>query len=199
MVNTPGASKYLPLPTMKTNEDFKREVYEKYVQNTADACIWAVFDKTVVSSEEEPLANYAGAVSLANTSPENAVTEIGITVFPQFQRTHVASNAIGLVLLWTLDPPSKGGLGLRRVEWLTHSMNEGSRRVAERMGFELEGILRWQRALPEGAVGMSVVELERRNGTNEEKLGRHTAIYSIVWDEWEEKRPNVVEQMGRRK
>jgi hypothetical protein len=40
-----------------------------------------------------------------------------------------------------------------------------------------------------------VEALEKRNGTKRELLGRHTAIYSIVWDEWDEKRPKVVTLM----
>jgi hypothetical protein len=40
-----------------------------------------------------------------------------------------------------------------------------------------------------------VEALEKRNGTKGELLGRHTAIYSIVWDEWDEMRPKVVALM----
>jgi hypothetical protein len=65
------------------------------------------------------------------------------------------------------------------------------------MGFELEGVLRWERAFPGGTVGLAVDALEKRNGSSGESLGRHTAVFSIVWDEWEEKRVRVVEQMER--
>lgn len=66
------------------------------------------------------------------------------------------------------------------------------------MGFELEGICRWERVLSHGKTGLSVAELEKRNKTIGERPGRHTAIYSIVWDEWESKRPVVAKQMGLR-
>jgi hypothetical protein len=46
--------------------------------------------------------------------------------------------------------------------------------------------------------GLDVGELERRNGTSREKKGQHTAAYSIVWDEWEAKRPGVVKLMEKR-
>lgn len=137
-------------------------------------------------------------MALTTTDPANASTEIGIIIFPAFQRSHVSSNAIGLMLQYTLDPPSAGGLGLRRVEWKCHSENESSRRAALRMGFELEGTLRWERVFPGGAVGLPVDAFEKRNGTSGEAPGRHTAIFSIVWDEWDEKRVKVVGIMERK-
>jgi hypothetical protein len=66
------------------------------------------------------------------------------------------------------------------------------------MGFTLEGVLRWDRAFP-GPMGVPVDALEKRNGTTGEAAGRHTALFSIVWDEWEEKRGAVLKQMERRK
>jgi RimJ/RimL family protein N-acetyltransferase len=177
------------------------KVYNGIRDSPAD-CLYAIIDKTKSSlqgSEHADTDKYAGVISLNSTSTVNAVTELGIIVFPSFQRTHVATNAIGLALLWTLDPPSKGGLGLRRVEWLTNSKNMASRSVAEKLGFELEGISRWSRTVAEGKIGVSVVALEKRNGTTGELLGRHSAIYSIVWDEWEEKRQKVVELMDRQR
>jgi RimJ/RimL family protein N-acetyltransferase len=91
-------------------------------------------------------------------------------------------------------------LGLRRVEWRCHPGNTASRKTAEGLGFVLEGILRWQRVFPGGEEGLTlgVGELERRNGTSGEVPGRHTAVYSIVWDEWDEKREMVVKRMERR-
>jgi len=138
-------------------------------------------------------------MALSDTNPTNAVTEIGVIIFPAFQRTHVATNAIGLLLLWTLDPPSLGGLGLRRVVWQTHTENVTSRNAALRMGFEFEGIARWQRVFPGGKVALPVEALEKRNGTKGEAPGRHTAIFSIVWDEWDDKRPKVLALMEQKR
>jgi len=153
-----------------------------------------IFDKIASGNAN----TYAGVISLSKTNPVNAVTEIGIIVFPEFQRTHVATNAIGLLLLWALDPPSAGGLGLRRVEWQTNAGNDASRRAALRIGFEFEGIAKWQRIFPNDVLGLSVEALKKRNRTNSEVPGRHTAIFAMVWDEWDGKRPKVVALMGRR-
>ena len=207
MINThPDILKYISFPVVNTNEDFMREVYES-LRTKPEECLYAVIDKTATntntfSSENASNPddhNYAGVIALSNTKTDNAVTEIGVITFPAFQRTHVATNAIGLTLLWLLDPPSLGGLGLRRVEWFTHAQNEGSRRAALRMGFEFEGIQRWQRTVQRGKVGQPVEALEKRNGTKEESLGRHNAMFSMVWDEWEEKRPKVVALMERKR
>jgi RimJ/RimL family protein N-acetyltransferase len=179
---------------MDTEADFMREFYDKYISTSPEGCLYAIFDKVTVPGKEDA-SNYAGIIALVATNPVNAVTEMGVIVFPAFQRTHVATNAIGLLLLWTLDPPSAGGLGLRRVEWQTHAENVASRRAALRMGFEFEGIARWQRVFPHTKAGLPVEALEKRNGTKGELPGRHSAIFSIVWDEWDEKRSKVVALM----
>lgn len=199
-VNDHETFKYVPFPDIKTDEDFLNKVYNS-IRDSED-CLYAIYDKTKApesGSEQLDIDHYAGVVSLNSTNPVNAVTEIGIIVFPSFQRAHVATNAVGLFLCWTLDPPSGGGLGLRRVEWMTHSENKPSRKLAERMGLELEGIARWNRTVPEGKIGICAEALERRNGTNGELRGRHTAIYSMVWDEWEGKRSKVVDLMDQRR
>lgn len=183
---------------MDTKADFMREIYDKDIASSAENCLYAIIDKTKPSEMDNIDSNYAGITSLNGTNPVNAVTEIGIVIFPTFQRTHIATNAIGLLLLWTLDPPSAGGLGLRRVEWKTHADNAASRRAALRMGFEFEGIARWQRVCTVGEIGLPVEALEKRNGTKGELPGRHTASFSIVWDEWDEKRPKVVALMERK-
>lgn len=193
----PEISTYLVFPIIETEADFIKEIYH-IVKAAPGECLYSVFKKIPASGEEKPDRRWAGVVSLSATDPVNAMTEIGICISPEFQRTHVATNAIGLMLQYMLDPPSAGGLGLRRVEWRCHVGNEASRRIALRMGFEFEGVLRWNRVLPRSTTGLPVEALERRNGTTGEVLGRHTAVFSIVWDEWDEKRPNVVSQMERK-
>ena len=188
----------MSFPVIDTEADFRREVYDK-INASPEDCIYTIFDKVNAPGKDNTNSNYAGIVSLSATNPVNAATEMGVIIFPAFQRTHAATNAIGLLLLWTLDPPSAGGLGLRRVEWQTHAENAASRRAALRMGFEFEGIARWQRVFPRGQVALPVEALEKRNGTKGELPGRHTAIFSIVWDEWDDKRPKVLVLMEQKR
>jgi RimJ/RimL family protein N-acetyltransferase len=181
---------------MDTKEDFMK-VYRD-IRSSAENCVYAIIDKTISPEKANIVSTFAGVMSLNKTNPVDAVTEMGVLVFPAFHRTHVATNAIGLLLMWTLDPPSAGGLGLRRVEWQTHESNAASRRIALKMGFEFEGIARWQRTIPDAKVGLPMEALEKRNGTKGERPGRHSANYALVWDEWDEKRPAVVALMERK-
>ena len=194
--------KYMPFGEITKEADLVTDFYEPYFRDSS-GCLFAVYDKLTPphASNTADDSNYAGFIMLAHASATNQVTEMGIVIFPAFQRTHVTSNAIGLLLCWLLDPPPLGGLGLRRVTWNTNMKNVHSRRAAERMGFELEGIARWQ-SLCEGRtawLGVDVSELERRNGTSGEAAGRHTAMYAAVWDDWDGKRERVVKAMVLRK
>jgi RimJ/RimL family protein N-acetyltransferase len=110
----------------------------------------------------------------------------------------VTSNAVGLLLIYTLDAPPDG-LGLRRCQWQAHAGNQPSRRVAERMGFTFEGVLRFQRVIPshKKGNGFDVSSLSESTGS---KLGqaRDTAIYAHCCDEWPEKRKDVLRMMEPR-
>ncbi|KIJ62893.1 hypothetical protein HYDPIDRAFT_62566, partial [Hydnomerulius pinastri MD-312] len=83
--------------------------------------------------------------------------EIGVLcILPAFQRTHVASHAVGILLKYAFALPrvtpsgeTEGhGLGARRVHWYAHPDNEPSLRLAARMGLQREGTLRWSWVLP---------------------------------------------------
>jgi len=70
------------------------------------------------------------------------------------QRTHVLTHGAGLMMHRILDLPSEGGLGLRRCQWHTTSMNEPSKKAALRLGYKPEGVWRAVMALPPGKVGV---------------------------------------------
>lgn len=180
---------------MESTDDFVKKLYDPAVRDSKETCLYAVYSKAGNADDPNNMSNYAGIASLNNTNPTNAVTELGVIIFPDFRGTKVTTHAIGLLLMWTLDPPSAGGLGLRRVEWFTHADNLASRRFALRLGFVFEGVARWQRVHPYAEWALPVDELRRRNGTEYEAPGRHTANYSIVWDEWEETRRKVKDLM----
>jgi RimJ/RimL family protein N-acetyltransferase len=68
----------------------------------------------------------------------NGVIEIGhIWLSPSLQRTREATEAIFLMIRHCFDD-----LGVRRLEWKCDSLNQPSRRAAERFGFTFEGIFR---------------------------------------------------------
>jgi RimJ/RimL family protein N-acetyltransferase len=118
-----------------------------------------------------------------------------VTILKSAQRTHVTTNACGLLLRHALDPPARGGLGLRRVQWTCDAGNAPSQRTAARLGFKREGTLRWLWILPEGsAAGDAPSTDDPRRGR-----GRHDIYHSICWDDWEHgTREHVEKQMARR-
>jgi RimJ/RimL family protein N-acetyltransferase len=177
---------HIPLGPFATEQEFV-EFVEK-VHLNREMILFAVIDKTRKASKEDEDGALAGVLSYMNTSSTNLSTEIGYVItFLPFQRTHVTSNAVGLLLQYALEPPSNGGLGLRRVQWQTNSGNSASARTAERMGFKMEGILRWDRVYYDGKTKGKVSNgREMPRWGNQDDLGRDTLLLSLCWDDWEQ-------------
>jgi len=153
----------------------------------------AIIDRTKGNDGQDLEASLAGMIAFLRSSAIHRVVEIGmVVVLPEFQRTHVSSHAVGLMLKYALDPPSKGGAGYRRVSWVCAPENKASQRTAARMGFKLEGLMRWYRILGSGKTG-NEVDGERGKGN-----GMHGMLLSLCWDDWEHGGRDVVEtQMSR--
>ena len=73
------------------------------------------------------------------------------------------------------------------------SRRERSVKAAERLGFRLEGIIRWHRILPEGKEGKRVEGDADARGP-----GRDTAMLSICWDDWRDGVRERVRSLGER-
>ncbi|TEB24948.1 hypothetical protein FA13DRAFT_1638141, partial [Coprinellus micaceus] len=179
-----------PFPDLKTHE----YVLEKYLRKEAGSVLFAIFDKTRPpagngESGEGAAGTLAGALGYINSSPKNLCTEIGtLVVLPPFQRTHVASNAVGLLLHYALNSPSHlafPGLGLRRVAWLTNRVNTPSIRLAERLRFQRE-VVRSKKVPPEGkGAEVSNGKALRDGDPRAQCLGRDSVLLSLCWDDWE--------------
>ena len=101
-----------------------------------------------------------GLASYLRIEPSVGVIEVGHLHFsPALQRTPAATEAMFLMMNRVFDQ-----LGYRRYEWKCDALNTPSRRAAERLGFQFEGIFR-QATIYKG-----------RN--------RDTAWYSIIDNEW---------------
>ena len=199
----PEIYRYLPFDPFKSVDDFVENFYEPRIRKDPGCILFAIFDKTkrntslngnhtykVPDSEEEgptfesPLA---GLIGLTQSSPINLVTELGpVIILPAFQRTHVTSNATGLLLEYALNLSSESppGLALRRVAWKLNSLNKASVRVAERMGFKFEGVLRWERV-----VSPEKEEMGRRSREGDPRrdwLGIDATLFALCWDSWED-------------
>ncbi|KAF8868553.1 acyl-CoA N-acyltransferase [Infundibulicybe gibba] len=179
----PDLLQYLPCGPFESIEDLTTGFLETFNGSDPAHILFAIHDKTRPSTAYRATHEFAGIVGMINSSAEHLQTEIGyIVILPPFHRTHVASNVVGLLLHFCLDPPTLGGLGLRRVVWQANSLNAPSIRAAERMGFRYEGTLRWARVVPPGTGKIGISRVGR---DGEERIARHIAILGLCWEEWE--------------
>ena len=82
---------------------------------------------------------------------------------------------------YALDLPP-AGLGLRRLEWRANSLNTKSIALAMRMGYQLDGVLRWDRVYPGDRKGNG--RKVREDDVKPGSVGRDTALLSVCWDDW---------------
>jgi len=183
---------YLPVGPYSTPEELIETFYEPIIHKNPGFILFLILDKTKTSSTpsikiEGEDGAIAGHLAYINSSTANLATEIGyILILPPFQRTHVTSNAVGLMMHYALDLPDRGGLGLRRVFWQANALNTASRRLAERMGFRFEVILRWDRVLPENKQQFgNGIKVRDGDPRGPKCVGRDTAIFGHCWDDWE--------------
>lgn len=109
-----------------------------------------------------------GLGSFMRIDPAMGCMEVGhIAMSPLLQRSPAATEAMYLMMRHAFE------LGYRRYEWKCDSLNEKSRRAAERLGFTYEGLFR-----------QAIVYKGR---------SRDTAWYSIIDSEW----PRVREAFER--
>ena len=89
---------------------------------------WAVCDSTT----SQVLANVA-----VRAAADPDVWDVGFWCVPEARGSGVVTEALGVVCRWAFAE-----LGAVRVEWRAHVGNGASRRVAEKAGFRVEGVLR---------------------------------------------------------
>jgi len=166
--------------SITTLEEFLSFV--EWIRANPDSVLLLIIDKTGGDSSNPDVGgSMAGIIGLIHTSQANLSTEIGpVAILPPFQRTHVSSNAIGLMMHYCLDLPNAGGLGFRRVQWTANPVHQVSIKVAEKMGLIYEGTMRWTWVLPSGKKGK-----KSREGDPVTGLGRDSVLLAICWDDWE--------------
>jgi len=192
----------MPAGPFPTEASFDSNFLEKVSLPNPNFFTFAVIDKTKPPSSDDPEGELAGMMSFTNTSTIHLSTEIGyVLVFPAFHRTHVTTNAVGLMLQFALGGTLQRGLGLRRVQWQTSTMNAASIRTAERLGFRREAVLRWHIVFKDGVRNHKAGNGRALPaGSDEGDLGRDTVVLSLCWDDWEEGgREKVEEAMTRTK
>lgn len=108
-----------------------------------------------------PDGRAVGMTTYMNTSESNRCVEIGSTwLAPEVQRSSFNTEAKLLLLTHAFET-----LDCIRVELRTHRLNRQSRTAIERLGAQLEAILRNHMIMPDGTY-------------------RDTAVYAIIENEW---------------
>ncbi|QRW14191.1 GNAT family acetyltransferase [Ceratobasidium sp. AG-Ba] len=116
----------------------KREtyVYLEKQRRRPNVLHFAIIDKN---------SNRLAGTCALGCSPDQATLDVRIMslkIFPQFRGTCAVYHATYLLLSHALNPISEGGCGLVRCAWRNAQANPRSARVAEKMGFTLEGPMR---------------------------------------------------------
>ncbi|MEM8768416.1 MAG: GNAT family protein, partial [Pseudomonadota bacterium] len=158
-----------------------RQLFDAYAEDASGA-LWTylsdeapdsfqAFEQRIVamSALEDPLyyaivdrgsGRALGRAAYLRVAPGAGSIEVGSIAYgPRLQRTPAATEAMFLMLQHAFE-----GLGYRRYEWKCDSLNEPSRRAAERLGFSYEGLFR------------QALVYKGRN--------RDTAWYSIIDQDW---------------
>lgn len=189
----------MPSGPFATEAEFALFLQEKSLADPTFLTL-AIIDKTQPPSAEDDEGALAGMMSFFDTSTVHLSAEIGYVVtLPPFRRTHVTTNAVGLMLQYAFAAEDVGGMGLRRVQWKANSANAASIRVAERMGFRKEGLMRWHMVFRDGvAKGKVGNGRPLPKGSRDGDVGRDTVVLGLCWDDWEEGVTETVsEVMGR--
>ncbi|KAG1827367.1 GNAT family acetyltransferase [Suillus subaureus] len=185
----------------ETVQDFDTNFLGAVIHRDPGTVLFAIIDKTKPPSAADGEGELAGMISYMHSSSVNLSTEIGcVIILPPYQRTHVNSNAVGLLLQYALEVPSQGGLGLRRVQWQCSSVNAPSIRAAERLGFKKEAIMRWYRVYRGGKERGKVHNGRElpQGDLGEQDYGLDLVIFGYCWDDWEQGgRENIQAIMNR--
>lgn len=127
----PGADarfRYLFEDTPADKADFTPWIEQ--AARSEDPLFYAVIDRATERAE--------GRQSMMRIDPAHGVIEIGHILWgPAIARSRIATEALYLFGSYVFDT-----LGYRRFEWKCNSMNEPSKRAAQRFGFTPEGVFR---------------------------------------------------------
>lgn len=85
----------------------------------------------------DPQDRYAAQIDLRVYESDPAMADVGFLTSPHARGRGYMTAALRAVTRFGIEE-----LGLQRVEWKAHVGNDASRRVAEKAGFTIEGILR---------------------------------------------------------
>lgn len=136
----PEIQRWIPVPVPYERSDAEEHV----TRNTADG--WRAGDGSSFAVTDSVTGALLASIGLARFDPRARVAEVGFWTAPEARNKGVATQAVQVVTRWTFE-----ALGVERMEWVAEVGNVGSRRVAERAGFTIEGTLRARIARRDGS------------------------------------------------
>jgi RimJ/RimL family protein N-acetyltransferase len=123
---------------------YLREHAAAYVRANSDAG-WAAGTGRAFAITDATLGIVLGSVGLVAYDPDRRTGEVGFWTVPSARGQGVMTAAVLAVARWAF-----GAVGLARFEWRAETDNAASRRVAEKAGFTIEGVLRAEGARRDG-------------------------------------------------
>jgi RimJ/RimL family protein N-acetyltransferase len=127
----PAVSRWIfNIPVPYSEADAKQFLATTRAKEEAHAAVERAID-------EAASGELAGAIGISQVNLERKMGAIGYWIGPRFRRRGYAVRAVGLLSRWAIEV-----LGLERIELFTDTENGASQRVAERAGFQREGLLR---------------------------------------------------------
>jgi len=131
----PDIQQWTTVPSPYTQQDAEEYVSElaPTAWASGDGALFTVFDR----ASGELLASIALMHITEREVSAGGRAELGYWCAPWARGRGVITDAARLVCRWGFEE-----LGLARIEWYAEVGNEGSRRVAEKVGFTIEGTQR---------------------------------------------------------
>lgn len=197
VVHNPELWRYLPSGPFPDVASY-RTWHDENIRQHSDRILFAIYLKEGIVNRRIPGTDevekiqvvdgtFAGTTGLTDAVPRNSIVEIGhVIILPKFHRTFVNTVSTSLLLKHLLDPISGGDLQMRRVQWQANGSNQPSIDAAQRLGFELEGIMRYARTINDNKECVSKSPNERSDGLptvdasgGKIGVGRHSAMLAL--------------------
>lgn len=157
-LDAPESWEWLPAGPFVSGESFA--AYLRMVAASHEEILWAVLPHR----PDGTIGPAAGWLGLLDVNPRHARMELGNVWFPPgLARTRSATEATALLLGHVFDD-----LGYGRVAWKCDARHTASVRAAQRLGFRYEGTARAHMIV--------------------RGLGRDTAYYAMLREEWPDRR-----------
>lgn len=125
---------------------------ERYIAGWMDA--WKSGTGYYFSVRDQTSGRFLGSAGIAGVDRAHLIAGLGYWVRTLETGRGVATSAAGAVARWAI-----AARGLNRIEVMAAVSNPASRRIAEKIGAEFEGVLRRRLVLPGGPTDMAMYSI----------------------------------------